>query len=162
MLYTKLKSCTIQSHCLQQQTSNISSRSVVPITCCPVVITGLNSYGMQGMLLRQYIIPYVQFSPFFLRYCVHHQEQENLFYFIFLFKVFQIFYKLHVAIALINYFGFNLRLIFWHLFILLTMICFVFQSNCHWKIYMVKLFLRHYKYRYSIAKVFNVYKSIRV
>ena len=108
LLYTKRKSRMIQSHCLQQQTSNISSRSVVPITCCPVVITGLNSSGMQGMLLRQYIIPYVQFRPFFLGYCVHHQEQENLFYIIFLFKVFQIFYKLYIAIALINCSGFVL------------------------------------------------------
>ena len=31
----------------------------------PWVITGLNGSGMQRMLLRQYIILYVQFKPFF-------------------------------------------------------------------------------------------------
>ena len=31
----------------------------------PWVITGLNGSGMQRMLLRQYIILYVQFEPFF-------------------------------------------------------------------------------------------------
>ena len=47
----------------QQRTSSIS-RSV-HITCCPVVITELNSSGIQRMLLRQYIIPYVHLNPFF-------------------------------------------------------------------------------------------------
>ena len=40
------------------------------MACCLDVITGQNSLGIQRMLLRQYIIPYVQMVPFSITMCI--------------------------------------------------------------------------------------------